>query len=176
MDLTLICYLNLDLLSWSHPNSSSQILPGEDLLAACLHLCFCHRDLSHLSSYWQVNHQPCSCQLRRVCELIRIFTWPLLFIIDHYCLLFIIDHYCLLLPSTPVPIWEIPFPALTLCNMNKVSKTAIGDIIVAKKKNIDVQGTQIQGGQNCGRPEERPDQPLSLARRVLHWWGPKSEN
>ena len=66
-----------------------------------------------------------------------------------------------------MPIWEIPFPALTLCNMNKVSETAIGDINVAEEI-IYLPGTQIQGGQNCGRPEERPDQPLSLARRVLH--------
>ena len=33
---------------------------------------------------------------------------------------------------------------------------------------FDLAGAEVQGGKNCGRPEERPDQPLSLARGVLH--------
>ena len=98
-----------------------------------------------------------------------------------------------------MPIWEIPFPALTLCNMNKVGDATLDQKLVSSKcylayekfdlayekfdlqyeqgatldqklvsSKFDLAGAQIQGGKNCGRPEERPDQSLSLARRVLH--------
>ena len=91
-----------------------------------------------------------------------------------------------------MPIWEIPFPALTLCNMNKVGDATLDQKLVSSKcylpyekfdlqyeqgatldqklvsSKFDLAGAEIQGGKNCGRPEERPDQSLSLARRVLH--------
>ena len=32
--------------------------------------------------------------------------------------------------SEPTPIWEIPFPALTICNMNKVESDTVVSIYV----------------------------------------------
>jgi len=37
--------------------------------------------------------------------------------------------------GTPVPIWEIPFPALTLCNMNKVRRSKVEKIVADLKKD-----------------------------------------
>ena len=50
--------------------------------------------------------------------------------------------------------------------MNKEGGATLDQKLVSSK--FDLAGAEIQGGTNCGRPEERPDQSLSLARGVLH--------
>ena len=86
----------------------SQILLREDFLVLGVHLCLRDRNLPDLQSHRQVDHKSCSCQLRWVGAMWVEWSFNLIFF------------------RTPVPIWEIPFPALTLCNMNKVTYTAQG--------------------------------------------------
>ena len=54
----------------------------------------------------------------------KSITSPVLVSFDGWVWLWVEWSFNLIFFRTPVPIWEIPFPALTLCNMNKVTYTA----------------------------------------------------
>ena len=54
----------------------------------------------------------------------KSITSPVLVSFDGWVWLWVEWSLNLIFFRTPVPIWEIPFPALTLCNMNKVTYTA----------------------------------------------------
>ena len=64
-----------------------------------------------------------------------------------------------------MPIWEIPFPALTLCNMNKVTYTAQ---VPNQNRLLIFSGSEIQSERDRGCLEEGPNQPLPPSGGVLH--------
>ncbi len=59
--------------------------------------------------------------------------------------------------SIPVPISDIPFPSMTICNMNRVSDTEVPSIY-SRKALSSATGNEVQSKGYRRGAGQRPDQ------------------
>ena len=69
-------------------------------------------------------------------------TWGVVFIILDVWKEYINSPTVTTVDSTSHPIWEVPFPAVAICNINKISKSAAWEVAkemyVTKKNGLNI--------------------------------------